>query len=204
LSETSSARVSTRSPGTSPPGSAAPCGCRSWPRSSSRSSPRFSYLELVGKYPGAGGAALFTHKAFGVQFLTFMVTFTVMSSGVTSAASAAKAFGDTYLRQFATLPLWLVAAAFVTGLALINFRGVGESMKANVLLTCIELSGLLIIIGAGMWAIGQGQGDASRLVEVDTSNSGVLLSITAATSLAFFAMVGFEDSVNMAEETRGR
>jgi amino acid transporter len=118
--------------------------------------------------------------------------------------SAAKAFGDTYLRQFATLPLWLVAAAFVTGLALINFRGVGESMKANVLLTCIELSGLLIIIGAGMWAIGQGQGDASRLVEVDTSNSGVLLSITAATSLAFFAMVGFEDSVNMAEETRGR
>ena len=85
----------------------------------------FSYLELVGKYPGAGGAALFTHKAFGIQFLTFMVTFTVMSSGVTSAASAAKAFGDTYMKQFATLPLWLVAAAFVTGLALINFRGVG-------------------------------------------------------------------------------
>jgi len=162
----------------------------------------FSYLELVGKYPGAGGAALFTHKAFGVQFLTFMVTFTVMSSGVTSAASAAKAFGDTYLKQFATLPLWLVAAAFVTGLALINFRGVGESMKANVLLTCIELGGLLIIIGFGMWAIGQGQGDTSRLVEVNTADSGVLLSITAATSLAFFAMVGFEDSVNMAEETK--
>src|ERR671918_2335938 len=39
----------------------------------------FSYLELVGKYPGAGGAALYTHRAFGVQFLTFMVTFTVMS-----------------------------------------------------------------------------------------------------------------------------
>jgi amino acid transporter len=160
----------------------------------------FSYLELVGKYPGAGGAALFTHRAFGVQFLTFMVTFTVMSSGVTSAASAAKAFGDTYLKQFATLPLWLVALVFVAGLALINFRGVGESVKANVVLTCIELSGLLIIIGAGGWAIGNGQGDASRLIEVDTSQSGVLLSITAATSLAFFAMVGFEDSVNMAEE----
>jgi amino acid transporter len=162
----------------------------------------FSYLELVGKYPGAGGAALFTHKAFGVQFLTFMVTFTVMSSGVTSAASAAKAFGDTYLKQFATLPLWLVALVFVAGLAVVNFRGVGESLKANVVLTCIELSGLLIIIVAGAWAIGQGKGDAGRLVEVDTSSSGVLLSITAATSLAFFAMVGFEDSVNMAEETK--
>jgi amino acid transporter len=162
----------------------------------------FSYLELVGKYPGAGGAALYTHRAFGIQFLTFMVTFTVMSSGVTSAASAAKAFGDTYLRQFATLPLWIVALAFVAGLAVINFRGVGESVKANVLLTCIEVSGLLIIIVAGVWAIGGGQGDASRLVEIDTSDSGPLLAITTAVSLAFFAMVGFEDSVNMAEETR--
>src|SRR3712207_8272247 len=50
----------------------------------------FSYLELVGKYPRAAGAALYTHKAFGINFLTFMVTFTVMSSGVTSAATDRK------------------------------------------------------------------------------------------------------------------
>jgi amino acid transporter len=162
----------------------------------------FSYLELVGKYPGAGGAALFTHRAFGVQFLTFMVTFTVMSSGVTSAASAAKAFGDTYLVQFVSLPLWLVALAFVLLLATINFRGVGESVKANVLLTCIEVTGLAIIIVAGLWAIGGGQGDASRLTEINTGETGPLLAITGAVSLAFFAMVGFEDSVNMAEETK--
>jgi basic amino acid/polyamine antiporter, APA family len=165
----------------------------------------FSYLELVGKFPGAGGAALYTHRAFGVQFLTFMVTFTVMCSGVTSAASAAKAFGDTYLREFLTLPLWLVALAFIVGLALINFRGVGESVKANVLLTCIEVTGLAIIIIAGVWAIGGGQGDASRLVEITPSGESALgpwLAITTAISLAFFAMVGFEDSVNMAEETK--
>ena len=165
----------------------------------------FSYLELVGKFPGAGGAALYTHRAFGIQFLTFMVTFTVMCSGVTSAASAAKAFGDTYLREFLTLPLWLVALAFIVGLALINFRGVGESVKANVLLTCIEVTGLAIIIIAGVWAIGGGQGDASRLVEITPSGESALgpwLAITTAISLAFFAMVGFEDSVNMAEETK--
>jgi basic amino acid/polyamine antiporter, APA family len=162
----------------------------------------FSYLELVGKYPGAGGAALYTHRAFGVQILTFMVTFTVMCSGVTSAASAAKAFSDTYLREFLTLPLWLVALAFVAGLATINYRGVGESVKANVLLTCIEVSGLAIIIIFGVWAIGGGQGDASRLVEINTGDSGQFLAITTAISLAFFAMVGFEDSVNMAEETK--
>jgi len=90
----------------------------------------FSYLELVTKYPQAAGAALYTHKAFGINFLTFMVTFTVMASGVTSAATAAKAFGDTYLKEFIELPTWAVAGVFILGLALVNFRGVGESVKA--------------------------------------------------------------------------
>jgi amino acid transporter len=162
----------------------------------------FAYAELVSKYPQAAGAALYTHKAFGINFLTFMVTFTVMASGVTSAATAAVAFGETYLRQFVTLPTWAVAGGFILLLALINFRGVGESVKANVVLTCIELSGLLLIIGVGIYAVGGGEGDASRLTQINTGDTGAFLAITAATSLAFFAMVGFEDSVNMAEECR--
>jgi amino acid transporter len=64
------------------------------------------------------------------------------------------------------------------------------------------VTGLAIIIIAGLWAIGGGQGDASRLTEINTGETGPLLAITAAVSLAFFAMVGFEDSVNMAEETK--
>ncbi len=162
----------------------------------------FSYLELVGKYPQAAGAALYTHKAFKIRFLTFMVAFAVMCSGITSASSAAKAFGDTYLAEFITAPMPLVAILFVIGLALINFRGVAESVKTNVVLTCIEIGGLLIIIGVGVWAVLNGNGDASRLVEFDTENQTMLVAITSATSLAFFAMVGFEDSVNMAEECK--
>ena len=45
----------------------------------------FSYLELVCKYPQAAGAALYTHKAFGVHFVTFLVAFAVVCSGITSA-----------------------------------------------------------------------------------------------------------------------
>ena len=41
----------------------------------------FSYLELVTKYPQAAGAALYVHKAFGIQFLTFLVCFVVMARG---------------------------------------------------------------------------------------------------------------------------
>ncbi|WP_253777807.1 APC family permease [Goodfellowiella coeruleoviolacea] len=162
----------------------------------------FSYLELVGKYPRAAGAALYTNRAFGVQFLTFMVAFAVMSSGITSASSAAIAFARTYLQQFVTVPVTLVAVLFVVLLALVNFRGVAESVKANVVLTCVEVSGLVIVIGIGAWAVLNGDGEPSRLTQVDTGDSGWLLAITSATALAFFAMVGFEDSVNMAEETR--
>jgi APA family basic amino acid/polyamine antiporter len=47
-----------------------------------------------------------------------------------------------------------------------------------------------------------GNGEPSRLVEIDTADQTWLVAITSATSLAFFAMVGFEDSVNMAEECK--
>ncbi len=52
----------------------------------------FSYLELVTKYPQAAGAALYTHKAFGIHFVTFIICFTVMCSGITSASTASRAF----------------------------------------------------------------------------------------------------------------
>ncbi|WP_433795205.1 APC family permease [Actinoplanes sp. CA-252034] len=168
----------------------------------------FSYLELVTKYPRAAGAALYTHKAFGLHFLTFMVTFAVMCSGLTSASSASKAFAGNFASAFDLslgdgIALTAVALGFIVLVALINFRGVGESVKANVVLTCVELTGLLIVIGIGAWALGGGNGDLSRLTEFNTPpGESVLLSVTAGTALAFFAMVGFEDSVNMAEETR--
>jgi amino acid transporter len=76
-------------------------------------------------------------------------------------------------------------------------------VKANVVLTCVELTGLLIIIFIGLWAIGLGQGDVSRAFTFKTApDTSFVWPVIAATTLAFFAMVGFEDSVNMAEECK--
>src|ERR671920_2312481 len=169
----------------------------------------FSYLELVTKYPRAAGAALYTHKAFGIHFVTFLICFTVMCSGLTSASSASKSFAGNFSEAFGldlktgAAGLTLLALAFMTLVALVNFRGVGESVKANVVLTCVELTGLLIIIAIGMWALGAGNGDPSRLTDIQVpEGESAFGAVTAATALAFFAMVGFEDSVNMAEETK--
>jgi amino acid transporter len=167
----------------------------------------FSYLELVTKYPQAAGAALYTHKAFGIHFFTFLVAFAVMCSGITSASTASNAFAGFINAGFALdlevggTGLMLIALGFMTLVALLNLRGVSESVKANVVMTLVELSGLLLIIFIGMYAVTQGEADFSRVVVFDSpSDKGVFFAVTAATSLAFFAMVGFEDSVNMAEE----
>jgi APA family basic amino acid/polyamine antiporter len=55
----------------------------------------------------------------------------------------------------------------------------------------------------GSFAIFAGNADFSRVVMFEGSeDKSFFLAVTTATSLAFFAMVGFEDSVNMAEETK--
>ena len=170
----------------------------------------FSYLELVTKYPQAAGSALYAHKAWGVHILTFMVAFVVMCSGITSASTAARSFARSLDEGFgwglgeAESPtgILLIALGFMLLVAAVNLRGVGESVKANVVLTLIELSGLLVIF-VGFLAIFGGQADFSRVIAFDTpEDKSVFLAVSTATTLAFFAMVGFEDSVNMAEETK--
>jgi amino acid transporter len=168
----------------------------------------FSYLELVTKYPQAAGAALYAHKAFGLQFVTFLVAFVVMCSGITSASTASRFFGANLIEGFGlewgTAGVAAVALGFMAVLAAVNFRGVGESIKLNVVLTIIEVTGLMLVLFVGMWAFTRGGDvDFARVVAFDTDDEkNTFMAITAATSLAFFAMVGFEDSVNMAEETK--
>jgi basic amino acid/polyamine antiporter, APA family len=166
-----------------------------------------SYLELVTKYPKAAGAALYTHKAFGIHFVTFLVAFAVMCSGITSASTASRAFAANFSNGFGLglegFGITIVGLLFMTLVAIVNFRGVGESVKVNVVLTCVELTGLMIIIVIGFWAIGAGQGDVSRVLTfTPAGDRGMFWSVIAATTLAFFAMVGFEDAVNMAEECK--
>lgn len=168
----------------------------------------FSYLELVTKYPQAAGAALYVHKAFGIHFVTFLVCFAVMSSGITSASAASRAFAANLVTglgydEVGNGPILAIALGFMTLLMLINLRGVSESVKLNVVLTTIELTGLLLVICVSLYFITGGEADFSRAIAFDTpDDKNVFLAISTATSLAFFAMVGFEDSVNMAEETK--
>ncbi|MDP9849937.1 APC family permease [Streptosporangium lutulentum] len=160
-----------------------------------------AYAELVGKYPQAAGAALYVNKAFNVPFVTFIVAFAVMMSGITSASAAARAFGGNYLAEFVTLPVIVGAFIFLGLVTLVNFIGISESVKVNVVLTVIEAFGLLVIIAIGVYALLSGQGEPARALEFHPAN-GAFLGVLGGTALAFYALLGFEDSVNLAEESK--
>ncbi|MCD4526291.1 APC family permease [Nocardioides sp. cx-173] len=170
----------------------------------------FSYLELVTKYPQAAGAALYTHKAFGIHFITFLVAFTVVCSGITSASTSSGLLASNLLigldEILPGIPTGdtaslLVALAFMLLLAGVNLRGVGESVKFNIILTLVEVSALAIVIGIGIFAVSRGDGDLSRVTVFENpDDKGLFAAVTIATAIAFFSMVGFEDSVNMVEE----
>jgi len=171
----------------------------------------FSYLELVTHYPQAAGAALYAHKAFGIHFVTFLVAFAVICSGITSASTSANVlaqnfFGGLEVNGVMDPPAEGGVTAGALGvmvlLALINLRGVGESVKFNVVLTLVEVTALCIVIGVGFYVMARGDADIGEVtVFTDYQDKGLFLAVTAATSIAFFAMVGFEDAVNMVEET---
>ena len=160
-----------------------------------------SYAELVTKYPRAGGSATYVNNAFRSPFVSFMVAFAVMASGITSACTLTLAFSGDYLAQFISVPIIGAALVFMVLVGFINFYGISESVRINVILTCVEITGLILIVVIGAAALAGGHGDPGRAFEFKEGTS-VLTALLAGTVLAFYALIGFDDSVNVAEETQ--
>jgi amino acid transporter len=160
-----------------------------------------SYAELATKYPRAGGASYYSHKAFG-PFAGFVVGFCMLAGGIVSVGALARAFGGEYLAEFVDLPVVLVAVVFLAILAALNAYGIKDSLRANVLATVIEVSGLLLIVGLGIWLMARGDTDPGRLDELGRPGTGAVAAVLGGTVLAYYSFVGFETSVNLAEETK--
>lgn len=160
-----------------------------------------SYAELVTKYPKAGGAAVFAERAFTVPVVSFLVGFCMLAAGVTSAAGLSLAFAGDYLNPFLDVPTVPTALVFLLLVALLNARGIKESVRANVVMTVIEVSGLVLVVVLVAVMFGNGDGDASRVMDFNPEVSPAA-GILAASLLAYYSFVGFEVSANVAEEVR--
>ncbi len=99
------------------------------------------------------------------------------------------------------LPEAVAVIAILIVLAVINFRGIRESSAVNILATMVELSGLLIVIVAGALFLYR-EPSASIPQGVETGGDVGWTAIARGGALAFFAFIGFEDMVNVAEEVK--
>ncbi len=160
-----------------------------------------SYAELVTKYPKAGGAAIFAERAFRRPLIAFLVGFSMLAAGVTSAAGLALAFAGDYLGTFVAIPAVPAAVVFLLLVAALNARGISESLKSNVVMTVVEVSGLVIVVVTVAVLLGGGGGDVSRVGQFPAGVSPGS-AILGAAVIAYYSFVGFETSANVAEEVR--
>jgi APA family basic amino acid/polyamine antiporter len=160
-----------------------------------------SYAELVTKYPHAGGSAVFAQRAYKRPLISFLVGFCMLSAGVISAAGLSLAFAGDYLGTFIDVDPVVGAVIFLAVIGLINARGIRESVRANLVMTMIETTGLVIVVVAVGILLSSGGGDVGRAVRFDEGSSPAV-AIFGAALLAYYSFVGFETSANVIEEVR--
>lgn len=157
-----------------------------------------SFSELAGRFPLSAGEAAYVRAGFKSQTLSLIVGLMVVASATISSATISIGAAG-YILEFFKLPEAIIVVGVIFLMAAIAAWGIAESVKFAGLFTIIEVGGLLAIVAAAVYA---DPTIASRLDAVipPFQDFGPWFGILGATLLAFFAFVGFEDIVNLAEE----
>ncbi|QQS19759.1 amino acid permease [Candidatus Saccharibacteria bacterium] len=157
----------------------------------------FSYMELAGRYPVSASVSVYLHKAFGKRWLSVLIGLAMVAGGIASAAALSQGFAG-YLSSFVAVPTVVASVGLLVLLGAIAIKGIGESAKTAAIFTVIEVLGLLLIIWFGRSAFGQADLNSAFTIDPAVGLSGVV----AGAFLAFYAFIGFEDMVNVAEEAK--
>lgn len=163
-----------------------------------------TFCEFVVRFPVSAGEAAYVRAGFGSQSVALLVGMAVMVGGVVSSATISlgtAGYIGAFLYPIVTMERSTLTVVVIVVVAAVACVGILESVAFAGLMTLIEMGGLLAIIVGGV----VGTPDLlARLPEVvPTSFDTIVWSgIIGATLLAFFAFIGFEDMVNVAEEVR--
>ncbi len=158
-----------------------------------------SYAELATRFPVSAGEAAYVEAGFRKNWMAVFVGLAVAASGVISASAVAIG-AASYLHALTGFSIPILNISVVLTMGLIALWGITESVFVAAVITIIEIAGLFFVIGWGMSIQDpQGYGISSMLppLELDAWKG-----IFAASLLAFFAFVGFEDMANVAEEVK--
>ncbi len=158
-----------------------------------------SYAELSARYPVSAGEAVYIYEGFGSDRLSIMIGLMIAFSGLLSSATIIHGFYG-YLHTFLEIPSFIISTVLILSLMLIAIWGIGESVKVASILTFLEVFGLLLIIYVAAPHVSF---DAQHLQKmIPPMDLVVVNSIILGAFLAFYAFIGFEDMVNIAQEVK--
>ncbi|MBU2580521.1 MAG: amino acid permease [Alphaproteobacteria bacterium] len=158
-----------------------------------------SYSELSCRFPVSAGEAAYVQAGLGISALALTVGLLVAASGIVSSAAILRG-GAGYVQEFIAAPTWLIALLAGGIMAAIAAWGISQSAWTAAILGVLEVSLLVIIIAIGLSEPAPVAAALDSMV--DTPSAGQIASLTGAVLIAFFAFIGFEDLVNVAEEVK--
>ncbi|WP_420563717.1 APC family permease [Thalassobaculum sp.] len=158
-----------------------------------------SFTELSARMPKSAGEALYVREAFASERLSLLVGLMVAIAGIISAASVVVG-GVGYLRTLVAVPEALAIVVLCVTLGGLAIWGIAESTLAAAVLTLVEIGGLLLVIATGIAVGGERGLPVSEILA--PSAPFPLVGVFAGAVLAFYAFIGFEDIVNVAEEVK--
>ncbi len=153
----------------------------------------YSHGFLAKHIPSSAGAAEYVSRAFNSSHLTLAVGLGVLLTGAVSSATLVNGFHG-YLNEFVVLPKWLVVTGLVGILFLVASQAVNTSVNFAVAITFLELLGLALVV------LFSQKGYFEPALESTPFSPDSFPLILAGAFVAFYAYVGFEDIVNLAEE----
>lgn len=156
----------------------------------------YAYAQMSSRFPSSAGEAVYIMKGLHSRHLSALAGYAIALGGIVSAATIARGFTG-YFSFFSALPAWVIIIALVTTLTALAAWGVKQSVAMAVLTTLIEIAGLLLILFVGGTEV---IGNPIPWHQFLPTSSQNLIPVISGAFLAFFAFIGFEDMVNMAEE----
>ncbi len=158
-----------------------------------------TFCELAARYPYSGGPARYVEEVFGAPWLARAVGWTVIATGVISAATLADAVAG-FLTAIVPIPTQLGVLGTVALLTAVAVWGIGKSVKLAVTITLIEVGGLLFVVFVSSDAMAQFPTEWPGTLPPPTWEP--LSALLLASFLAFYSFIGFEDLVTLAEEAK--
>ena len=157
----------------------------------------FSYAELAARYPRSAGEAIYIEEGFGIKSLSIVVGLMIVAVGIISTATLAHGFAG-YLNVFFELSESLIIFILVLFIGLICAWGIGQSIFIASAMTIVEIIGLLIIVYVGQDAFAMVPNKLSEMMPA--FDASIWAGVFMGSFIAFYAYLGFEDIVNVAEE----